>query len=43
MSDKLRRIRETIRTAGYSESDSYNNDYRNSDLYRRDIDYYYSD
>ena len=43
MSDNLRRIRATIRTAEYSESDSYNNDYLDSDLYRRDIDYYYSD
>lgn len=43
MSDNLRRIRATIRTAQYSESDSYNNDYVGSDLHRRDIDYYYSD
>lgn len=43
MSDNLSRIRATIRTAEYSESDSYNNDYWNSDLHRRDIDYYYSD
>ncbi len=40
---KLSRIRDIIRTASYSESKSYNNDYRDSDLYRRDIDYYYRD
>lgn len=43
MSDNLRRIRTIIRTAEYSESDSYNNDYLDSDLYRIDIDYYYND
>lgn len=43
MSNKLRRIRSIIRTASYSESDSYNNDYRNSELYRKDLDYYYRD
>lgn len=41
--ENLRRIRETIRTASYSESDSYNNDYIDSDLYREDLDYYYND
>jgi len=43
MSDNLRRIRATIRSAQYSESDSYNNDYIGSDLHQRDIEYYYSD
>lgn len=43
MGDNLRRIMATIRSAQYSESDSYNNDYVGSDLHRRDIDYYYGD
>ena len=43
MSDNLRRIRATIRTAKYSESYSYNNDYRDSDLYGNDLKYYKKD
>ena len=43
MSNNLRRIRATIKTAKYSESDSYNNDYLYSDLYRKDLNYYKKD